>query len=201
MIRPWPDRPHRFLRQCKSTIINIVIFTRQARLKQNWIGPAEYMTACVSTQQLGVSFGGNFSILMFRDRFWGHFFSLIFSSWQAGFWFDSARLYASNIWLPTDSYIYTIPDPGSTKIRAAAQATNAAAGAEPCYSRSRGKRRTLQLGPNYATLVWHRRHLACGRQIRIFPACTSMWPLKKPWKVPKIGPAMAWAPDRLCRPC
>ena len=32
--------------------------------------------------------------------------------------------------------------------------------AEPCYSHSHSKRRRLQLGPNYATLVWHRRHLA-----------------------------------------
>ena len=85
------------------------------------------------------------------------------------------------------------PRPRQHKIRAAAQATNAAARTEPWYSRSRSKRRRLQLGPNYATLVSHRRHLACGRQARIFPIFTSMWPLKKPWKVPKIGPAMARA--------
>ena len=54
-----------------------------------------------------------------------------------------------------------------------------------------GGRRTLQLGPNYATLVWHRLHLACRQQAPIFPACTSMWPLEKSWKVSKIGPAMA----------
>ena len=41
------------------------------------------------------------------------------------------------------------------EIRTAAQATNASARVELCYSRSCGKRRTLQLGPNYATLIWH----------------------------------------------
>ena len=46
-----------------------------------------------------------------------------------------------------------IPDPGSTKRSAAMQATNVAPRAKPCYLRSRGKRRRLLLGPNYATLV------------------------------------------------
>ena len=68
------------------------------------------------------------------------------------------------------------------------QATNATARAELCYSRSLGKQRTLQLGLNYVTLVWH--HPALSLQATstyIFPACTNMWPLEKSWKVSKIG--------------
>ena len=61
----------------------------------------------------------------------------------------------------------SFPGPGGAKLilrSLAALTTNATARAELCYSRSRGKRQTLQLGPNYATLVWHCRHLACRRQ-------------------------------------
>lgn len=86
-----------------------------------------------------------------------------------------------------------VPRSQQHEIHAAAQVTNAAARGEPCYSCSRSKRWRLQLGVNYATLVGHRQHLACGRHASIFLVCTSMWPLKRPWKVPKIGSAMAWA--------
>ena len=49
---------------------------------------------------------------------------------------------------------------------------------------------TYSIGPGQ-TLIWHRRYLVCRQQARIFPACMSMWPLKKSWKVSEIGPAMA----------
>ena len=64
------------------------------------------------------------------------------------YWFEHHVCFCTNTKLVPDS-------------RAAVQATNAAARAKLCYSRSCIKRQTLQLGPNYATLVWHRRHLAC----------------------------------------
>ena len=87
---------------------------------------------------------------------------------------------------------YTFPDHGSTKFVQPRKWRTRHPGAFCAAAASRG-RQTLKPGPNYATLVWHRRHLACGRQASIFPACTSMCqgPLKK--IVPKIGPAMAWA--------
>ena len=52
----------------------------------------------LSTWQLGGAFGENFPNSMFWDRLWGHFWTLICSSWQAGFWFNLARPHASNIW-------------------------------------------------------------------------------------------------------
>ena len=61
------------------------------------------------------------------------------------------------------------------------------------FAQPRQATNATAIGLNYATLVWHRRHLACRRQARIFPACTSMWPLEKSWKVSKSDPAMAWA--------
>ena len=56
------------------------------------------------------------------------------------------------------------------------QAKNAAARAILCYI-------------NLAII----QHLACRWQVCIFLACTSTWPLKKSWKVSKIGPPKAWA--------
>ena len=87
---------------------------------------------------------------------------------------------------------YTFPDHGSTNFVQPRKRRTQHPGAIRAAVASRG-RQTLKPGPNYATLVWHSRHLACGQQASIFPAYTSMcWgPLKK--IVPKIGLAMAWA--------
>ena len=74
-------------------------FPGPAEANLNWSGRVRdcvHMHAAAK----GVLRGIFFSNLMFWDRFWGHFgpfFSLICSSWQAGFWFNLARLYASDI--------------------------------------------------------------------------------------------------------
>ena len=97
---------------------------------------------------------------MFWDCFWGHFFSLICSSWQARFWFNSAHLYVRRIYALV-AYRFE----------------------HHVYLHDRRPRQ----------------HKICGRQACIFPACTSMWLLKKSLESLKIGPAMAWA-TRLAPP-
>ena len=77
------------------------------------------------------------------------------------------------------------------EIRAAAQATNATARAELYYSRSRDKRRTLQLGPNYATLIWHHPVLTLQATNTHISSLDEHAAAQRSWKVSKIGPAMA----------
>ena len=79
---------------------------KQARQKQNWIGPAEPVTACESMQQLGGP-KEHFSIWcseIASEAIFGHFFSPICSFWQAGFWFSLARQRVSKVgaqWNPS----------------------------------------------------------------------------------------------------
>ena len=157
----------------------------QAQQKQNWIGLAEHVTACVCTQQLrGHSL---FSNLVFWNRFWGHFgpfFSFICSSRQAGFSFNLAHLYALNICscslLIWTSHVFT------RSKTLAAQNLCSRASDERC---SQGwtmlfaqpqQAMKLAATENYATLVWHHRHLACGRQVQPAQACGSQKTLESP---------------------
>ena len=74
---------------------NYMVVSGPAEAKLNWSGRVRDCVLMHAAAR-GVLRGN----LMFWNRFWGHFgpfFSLICSSRQAGFWFNSARLYASNI--------------------------------------------------------------------------------------------------------
>ena len=121
---------------------------------------------------------------MFWDRFWGHLWTLSValgrldsgSIWHVhvcriyglvAYWFEHRVYFCTN----------TFPDSGSTRF------------VQP------RKRQTLQPGPNYATLVCHRRHLACDAYFQPARACGC---LKNLGKSQKLVRPWAEQPDQPC---
>ena len=155
----------------------------QAWWKQNWIGPVEYLTACITTQQLGGSFGGmppkeNFSNLMLYDCFWSHFWTLLQLYLELLAGFDSDMISLQHNHLATCSSTF-FPRPRQHEICAAVQAMNAAAIAELCYISLALPALSLQVTSTVSL------------------ACTSMRPFEKSQKLVQPWPEQ---PDQLCRP-